>query len=167
MKPKLLALMVLLGLFSCTKPAPESNGKTDDGEDNKQEVIKPSLDKFYKGTTMCFASYLQDVGLVYRENGTESDPYKSVKEHGANIVRLQLDQCPFDSYNGVTIDWQTYERVLADMKKAKAEGLEVFLTLKPDYDIFSGSTVAHNNIPESWKGKSDSQVGDLLYQWVY
>ena len=167
MKIKLLALMVLLGICSCTKPASESDGKTDNGEDNTGEVIKPSLDKFYKGTTMCFASYLQDMGLVYRENGAESDPYTSVKQHGANIVRLQLDQCPFDNYNGLTIDWQTYSRVLADMKKAKEAGLDVFLTLKPDYDIFSESTVSHNNIPESWKGESDSKVGDLLYQWVY
>ena len=52
MKIKLLALMVLLGICSCTKPASESDGKTDNGEDNTGEVIKPSLDKFYKGSTM-------------------------------------------------------------------------------------------------------------------
>lgn len=167
MNIKLLALLALIPICSCTKPAPDSDEGDDNNGNNEQEVIKPSLDKFYKGTTMCFASYMQDVGLVYRENGAESDPYTSVKKHGANIVRLQLDQIGFGSYNGVNIDWQSYERVLADMKKAKAAGLEVFLTLKPDYDIFNGSTVSHNNIPESWKGQSDSKVGDLLYEWVY
>ena len=71
---------------------------------------------------MSFANYLIDFGLVYRENGEETNPYKSVKAHGANIVRLQLDRVAFNEINGVTIDWQQWERVLEDAKHAKAEG---------------------------------------------
>ena len=56
MKIKRLALRGLLGIWSCTKPAAESNGKTDNGEGNTGRIIKPGLDKFYEGTTMCFAS---------------------------------------------------------------------------------------------------------------
>lgn len=169
MKTRLLAFAILLTLCSCTKPGTENggNGNNSNVDNEKPEVVKPVIDKFYKGTTMCFASYVQDVGLVYREDGKECDPYKSVKAHGANIVRLQLDQCRFEEYDGVTIDWQSYERVLADMKKAKAAGLDVFLTLKPDYDKFTSSGADHNNIPEDWKGQGDSKVGDLLYDWVY
>ena len=55
----------------------------------------PEVEKFYKGTTMSFANYLIDFGLVYRENGEVTNPYKSVKAHGANIVRLQLDRVAF------------------------------------------------------------------------
>ena len=76
----------------------------------------PESDKFYKGTTMSFANYLIDFGLVYRENGEVTNPYQSVKEHGANIVRLQLDRVAFNAINGVTIDWQQWERVLEDAK---------------------------------------------------
>ncbi len=157
----------LLALLGCTGHGIEENGNNGNGNNNQQEIEKPVLDRFFKGTTMCFASYIQDVGLVYRENGQACDPYKSVKQHGANIVRLQLDQCPFEKYDGVTIDWQSYERVLADMKKAKDAGLDVFLTLKPDYDKFTDNGADHNNIPENWKGLSDSKIGDLLYEWVY
>lgn len=127
----------------------------------------PGKDFFYKGTTMSFASYLQDFGLKYREGGVETDPYVSVARHGANCVRLQLDQVPFDRYEGVTIDWQAWNRVLADAKKAKAQGMYIFLTLKPDYDIFSSTGTNHNNMPEAWSAMNESQVGQALHDWVF
>lgn len=121
---------------------------------------------FYKGTTMSFANYMQDIGLVYRENGVPTDPYESVKHHGANVVRLQLDMVPFDTYDGRTIDWQSYDRVVADAKCAKAQGLDIVLTLKPDCDRFSTSATVHNLLPEAWRGKSDAEIGNALYDWV-
>ena len=156
-------LLPVLLLLACSKP--DSGNDTPDPDPQPAPVLP--LDRFYKGTTMCFASYMQDCGLVYRENGSARDPYSSVKEHGANIVRLQLDYVAFSNYNGATIDWQKYDRVLADMKKAKAAGLEVFLTMKPDYDKFYESTTDHNNLPVAWSGKTEAQIGTLLYDWVY
>ncbi len=121
---------------------------------------------FYKGTTMSFANYMLDIGLVYRENGVPTDPYESVKRHGANVVRLQLDMVPFDTYDGRTIDWQSYDRVVADAKCAKAQGLDIVLTLKPDCDRFSTTSTGHNLLPEAWRGKSDAEIGNALYDWV-
>lgn len=156
-------LLPALLLLACSKP--DSGNVTPDPDPQPAPVLP--LDRFYKGTTMCFASYMQDCGLVYRENGSARDPYSSVKEHGANIVRLQLDYVAFSNYNGATIDWQKYDRALADMKKAKAAGLEVFLTMKPDYDKFYESITDHNNLPVAWSGKTEAQIGTLLYDWVY
>lgn len=130
------------------------------------EPVGPSDLPFYKGTTMSFANYMQEVGLVYRENGVPTDPYESVKCHGANVVRLQLDMVPFDTYDGRTIDWQSYDRVVADAKCAKAQGLDIILTLKPDCDRFSATSTVHNLLPEAWRGKSDAEVGNALYDWV-
>ena len=48
---------------------------------------EPEVEKFYKGTTMSVANYLIDSGLTFRENGEVTNPYKSAKAHGANIVR--------------------------------------------------------------------------------
>ena len=158
----LTLLLPALFLLACSKP---DTGKDTPGPD-PQPAPELSLDRFYKGTTMCFASYMQDCGLVYREKGAVKDPYSSVKEHGANIVRLQLDYVAFSNYNGATIDWQKYDRVLADMKKAKAAGLDVFLTMKPDYDKSYETSTAHNNLPDAWSGKTEAQVGTLLYDWV-
>ena len=127
----------------------------------------PEVEKFYKGTTMSFANYLIDLGLVYREGGEVTNPYKSVKAHGANIVRLQLDRVAFNEINGVTIDWQQWERVVEDAKCAKAEGLDIILTLKPDYDKYSSTGAQHNNIPEDWKSMDEVTLGGSLYNWVY
>ena len=125
------------------------------------------VETFYKGTTMSFANYLIDFGLVYRENGEVTNPYTSVKNHGANIVRLQLDRQAFSEINGVKIDWQQWDRVLEDAKMAKAEGLDIMLTLKPDYDKYSSTGAQHNNIPEDWKSMDEATLGGSLYNWVY
>lgn len=138
---------------------------------SEPEEPKPApevvLDTFYKGTTMSFANYLIDVGLVYREDGVVTNPYTSVKAHGANIVRLQLDRMPFPEIEGVTIDWQQWTRVVEDAQMAKAEGLDIMLTLKPDYDKFTSSGANHNNIPEEWKSLDEKALGEALYAWVY
>ena len=126
----------------------------------------PVVEKFYKGTTMSFANYMIDFGLEYREGGVVTNPYTSVKAHGANIVRLQLDRVAFDEINGVTIDWQQMSRVVEDAKCAETEGLEIMLTLKPDYDKFTATSAAHNNIPEEWKSLDEATLGGELYNWV-
>lgn len=144
------------------------------GTEDPTEVIPtpvpshtPGFDVFYKGTTMSFASYLQDLGLVYRENGSVTDPYVSVANHGGNCVRLQLDMVPFEKYDGVVIDWQSWDRVVADAKKAQANGLSIFLTLKPDYDIFNKTMTDHNNLPPAWASLSEEEIGKSLFDWVY
>ncbi len=161
-----LALTGILS-FSCnkedTKTDPDPDVPTGDGTEKT-----PGMDMFYKGSTMCFASYFEDAGLVYREDGEEADPYVSLKNHGANCVRLQLDQLSFSTYSGQTIDWNTKTRVIADAKRAQSAGLEIFLTLKPDYDIYSDTeSTSHNNIPGSWATLSESNLGQALYNWVY
>ena len=126
---------------------------------------------FMKGSTMCFANYERDLGLAYRENGAEKDPYVSMKEHGANIVRLQLNFEDFSQYascNGAAIDWATWERVVADAKMAKSCGLDVMLTLKPDADIYHEEReTEHNRVPVAWQSLTEAQMGDKLYEWVY
>ena len=73
----------------------------------------------------------------------------------------------FNEINGVTIDWQQWERVVEDAKMAKAEGLDIMLTLKPDYDKYTSTSATHNNIPEEWKSKNEVEIGGELYNWVY
>lgn len=158
----------LAAALMCVCAACNPSGAGDDG--GKEEPKEPQIREvtgFYKGTTMCFASYMQDFGLKYREGGVETDPYVSVKKHGANIVRLQLDQVGFAAIGGVKPDWQSYARVLADARRAHAQGLDIFLTLKPDYDMFTSESTVHNLQPAAWSGRNDEQVGDLLYEWVY
>ena len=163
MKNLLFSLFALLVLLACG----DDKGQGTPMPTPPEVKPTPEAEYFYVGTTMSFASYMEDLGLIYREGGEVADPYASVKAHGANIVRLQLDRQPFAEYNGVTIDWQQWDRVVADAKRAKAAGLDVMLTLKPDYDKYSATGAQHNNLPEDWQGKSEVELGDALYAWVY
>ena len=149
-------------------PSPSPDDKPDDPQPENPDAPEFFSTGFMKGSTMSFAQYVRDLGLIYRENGVETDPYESMKRHGANIVRLQLNFEAFPKYNGVTIDWATWARVVEDAKKAQANRLDVLLTLKPDADDYSSSsTVAHNRLPAAWKGLTEAQLGEKLYQWVY
>lgn len=134
------------------------------------EVTAPEYfsNDFMRGSTTCFAQYMIDLGLKYRENGVEKHPCASLKEHGANIVRLQLNFEDFSKINGTTVDWASWKRVLADAKTAYAHGLDVMLTLKPDADSYSETqSTAHNRLPAAWRSMTETQQGDALYQWVY
>lgn len=146
---------------------PNKEQPTPEPEPEPEPEPTPDVEVFYKGTTMSFANYMLDFGLVYREKDVATNPYTSVKNHGANIVRLQLDRQPFAEINGVTIDWQQWERVVEDAKMAKAEGLDIMLTLKPDYDKYTSTSATHNNIPEEWKSKNEVEIGGELHNWIY
>ena len=157
------SLMLLLSACGDDKEATPSPQPSP----NPEPTPMPMPENFYRGTTMSFANYLTDCGLVYREAGEAKNPYTSIKEHGANIVRLQLDRQAFEPINGVTIDWQQWERVVEDAKCAQQEGLDIMLTLKPDYDKYSASDASHNHIPEDWKSLSETELQETLYNWVY
>jgi arabinogalactan endo-1,4-beta-galactosidase len=119
---------------------------------------------FYKGVTMTFASYLEDVGgHVYKENGVAKDPYQSVKDHGGNMVRLQLEPELFartpgmEATNAPDVDWQVMSRLKKNMLRAKAAGLDVVLTLKHE-----------KYIPQCWANITNrEELGDTLYAWCY
>ena len=125
-------------------------------------------EEFMRGSTGCFSQYLLDLGLRYREKGVETHPFASLKAHGANIVRLQLNFEDFAPIDGTTVDWASWKRVLADAKTARDHGLDLLLTLKPDADLFyENRSTDHNRVPAAWRSLTETQLGDALYQWVY
>ena len=122
---------------------------------------------FMKGSTMSFASFLEGYGMQYREGGKETDPYLSMKNHGANIVRLQLNYEAFPKFEGQTIDWADYKAVVKDAKRAKSNQMDLLLTLKPDADNYTTNGTNHNLLPAAWSGLSEQEIGDKLYAWAY
>lgn len=139
MDRRIMAALLCVVLVSCSKETPGRGGG---------ETAMP----FMKGSTMSFVAYLEDQGLTYRENGRVADPYRSLRAHGANCVRLQLDLEPFADREGVRIDWQQMARVKADARRAQAAGLEVILTIKPDRNIYSATETVVNLVPTCWLG---------------
>ena len=172
-------LMLAVALVACggggeegeeptpTPPPPPTPTPTPDP--TPDPIVTPTYFStgFMKGSTMSFASFLEAYGLQYLENGTVTDPYLSLKRHGANIVRLQLNFEAFPKFEGESITWADYPAVAKDAKRAYANELDVLLTLKPDADSYTESTTHHNIVPAAWKGLSDEPLGEKLYEWVY
>ena len=119
-----LAMLMAVACGGDDKPVfpddPNPEKPVPDPEPEPEPEPMPDVVKFYKGTTMSFANYMIDFGLEYRESGEVTNPYTSIKNHGANMVRLQLDRQAFSEINGVTIDWQQMPRVIEDAKCAMA-----------------------------------------------
>lgn len=153
---------LLLILLFCT-----SCGKYDKGADDFDAAkwAQPASDIFYKGTTLMFADFLQDRGVVYQENGIPKDPYQSVKDHGGNITRLAVNvDIPevISEQVGYKLDMESWDCVKKQMEHARRVGLDVLLTFH----------MASNNgeaLPLSWKAKNLSQeaLGDTVYRWIY
>lgn len=171
-------LMVAAALVACggdgdgeePQPEPEPTPTpTPEPTPDPAPIVTPEYFStgYMKGSTMSFASYVEELGLTYREQGVETDPYLSLKNHGANIVRLQLNFEAFPKYNGVTIDWADYAMVVKDAKRAYSNQLDLLLTLKPDADTYTDELTHHNLIPKAWAGLSDEALGEKLYEWVY
>lgn len=128
--------------------------------------------EFYVGSSMTFASYMMDRGYVYKENGQAKDPFASLAEHGANIVRLEHKFGPYENQYtpaGQPADWARWERVKADAIHARRLGLEVFLTFTFNSVAPAKPVPVHNTVPDEWAGISDDQelarrVHDFVYE---
>ena len=87
--------------------------------------------ELYVGGTMGFTDYLENrCGIVFKENGVPKDPYQSMADHGATIVRLRLDHPPYaSSYSeGTQVDHKSVANVKIGMQRAKDAGLKTLLT---------------------------------------
>jgi arabinogalactan endo-1,4-beta-galactosidase len=138
---------------------------------NPAEYERPAPEKFYKGAMMTFTDFLQEHGGVkYYENGQEKDPWQSLKDHGANIVRLavtvdvnySMDPDADISIHDYLIDYSGWENVKKQLQHAKQVGLDVLLTFQLSSD--NGET-----IPDSWHWAelSQDELGKQVYDFVY
>ena len=87
--------------------------------------------ELYVGTTMGFTDFLEKrCGIVFKENGVPTDPFESLANHGATIVRLRIDHPPYSSSysNGEMVDHKSVENVKIGMQRAKNAGLKTLLT---------------------------------------
>lgn len=98
-----------------------------------EEASNPTpSDVFYKGSSMFYVKH-QEVhgGVVFKENGVPKDAFQSLKDHGANIVRLRIDNPPYSSSyttGYADVDFGSPAKVKIEMLRAKNAGLKTLLT---------------------------------------
>lgn len=118
-----IGIIILLLQFSCTSDNPIPTPAT--------YVPTPS-DVFYKGSYMAYVAHQETNGnVVFKENGVPKDAFQSIADHGANIVRLRIDNPPYNSSYTVgyaDVDFGSPEKVKIEMQRAQNAGLKTLLT---------------------------------------
>jgi arabinogalactan endo-1,4-beta-galactosidase len=126
-KSYILQIIIALSLLLNTSCTVESGIPTADQATNPI----PS-DVFYKGSYMAYVKHQETHGGVFfKENGVPKDAFQSLKDHGANIIRLRIDNSPYiSSYTTgyANVDFGSPEKVKIEMQRAKNAGLKTLLT---------------------------------------
>lgn len=115
---------------------------------------------FYKGTMMTFAPRLMSspCGIVYKDGGVPTNPFKSIKDHGGNMARLWAGpDGPLTNQYTIDgpLDFGCWYNVKKDVATAKSYGLDVFMTY------------FNSDIPTSWANVTDDVLPDTIYKFVY
>lgn len=98
----------------------------------EQNPVPTPSDVFYKGSYMAYVKHQETYGgVVFKENGVPKDPFQSLADHGANIVRLRIDNPPYSSsYTAgfANVDFGSPAKVKIESQRAKNAGLKTLLT---------------------------------------
>lgn len=115
---------------------------------------------FFKGVDLSYVNELEDVGVVYTENGEEVDVYELMNEYGANLLRLRLWHNP---------TWTEYS-TLTDVKKSigRAKALDMYVLLDFHYSD-TWTDPEQNTVPAAWLAVVDSVsvLADSVYNYTY
>jgi arabinogalactan endo-1,4-beta-galactosidase len=129
--------------------------------------------EIYVGTTMGFADYLENrCGIVYKENGVPKDPFQSLADHGASIVRLRIDHPPYSSSysEGQMVDHKSFENVKIGMQRAKDAGLKTLLTFGYTSWALEDSQKLNDYVaPLGWQeiALDMEKITDSVYTFTY
>ena len=127
----------------------------------------------YIGTTMGFTDYLENsCGIVFEENGVPADPFQSLANHGATIVRLRLDLPPYvSSYSeGTVVDYRSIENVKTGMQRAIEAGLKTLLTFSYQSFTLEDSNKLNPYVaPLEWQEIASDldKITDSVYAYTY
>jgi arabinogalactan endo-1,4-beta-galactosidase len=129
--------------------------------------------KVYVGTTMGFTDYLEkNCGVVYKESGEPADPFVSLSEHGANIVRFRVGFPPYSSSysNGQVIDHESPENVKTGMQRAKDAGLKSLLSFSYQSFALEDSQKLNDYVaPLEWQSFASDvdRLADSVYRYTF
>jgi arabinogalactan endo-1,4-beta-galactosidase len=135
-------------------------------------IVNSKAQSFWVGGTMHYASQLEESGIVFKENGIPTDPYASMKEHGANLVRLSVHLPPYlSSYTeNKVVDYTSPDKIKECLRRVKANGMQVLITFP--YSSFTLDDASNLNIyaaPLRWQSIAGNLdiLKDSVYNYTY
>jgi arabinogalactan endo-1,4-beta-galactosidase len=167
MKVRLTFLLYLILSFSCADK--KQSGEEDPGTGEQSGFHWFTSDEFVMGADLSYVSQIEDHGGVYRDSSKIRDPFRIMKNHGANMVRLRLWLNPvwvkMVYGNAQTPLYSGYADVEKAIQRAKALGMAVNL------DFHYSDTWAdpgNQQPPATWENITSLQVlKDSVYNYTF
>lgn len=112
----------------------------------------------------------ESLGAKYYDDGKQQDLFDILQNNGVNFIRVRtfVNSCigyAKESYSGANsnVCWCDLEHTIAIAKRIKAHNMGFFL----DFHMSdTWASIGHQNVPASWKGKSNAEMGKLAYEHV-
>ncbi len=121
-------------------------------------------DQFCMGVDLSYVNQVEDYGGIYRDSGKIKDPFKLLKDRGANTVRVRLWHDPkwvADLNNGK--NYYDLTGVEKTIRRAKENRMTVNLDI---HYSDRWADPAHQETPAAWKGLSIEMLKDSVYNYT-
>ena len=160
-------LLILLSLtISCKKDNPVP---AEEKPVQVSEYVYYQPDEFAMGVDLSYVNQVEDHGGTYRDSAQIRDPYRIMKEHGANFIRVRLWHNPTwvrDVYGGGNIPLYSG---LADVEKTIQRAKDWGMAVNLDFHYSDTWADPGNQIPpKAWQDITDLQVlKDSVYNYTF
>ena len=135
-------------------------------------IVSSKAQPFQVGGTMHYASQIEESGIEFKENGIPTDPYTSMKVHGANLIRLSVLLPPYSSSytENKVVDYTSPEKIKECFRRVKANGMRALITFP--YSSFALEDSSNLNIytaPLPWQSIAGNLeiLKDSVYKYTY
>jgi arabinogalactan endo-1,4-beta-galactosidase len=121
-------------------------------------------EKFSMGVDLSYVNQVEDYGGIFKDSGKSRDPFRIMKDHGANTVRVRLWHTP--DWVGNLNNGKLYYDLLGTEKtirRAKENGMAVNLDI---HYSDRWADPAHQETPVAWTGLSVSVLKDSVYNYT-
>ena len=148
------ASLVLLS-FTCKKQVQPSAGE--------QKTIY-GWEKFSMGVDLSYVNQVEDYGGIYKDSGKNKDPFRIMKDHGANTVRVRLWHTP--TWVGKLNNGKMYYDLYGTeetIRRAKGQGMAVNLDI---HYSDRWADPAHQETPAAWSGLPLMILKDSVYNYT-
>ncbi len=167
MKNQFLLIILLFLSFSCKDKTP--SGGEDPIPDDKPKYRLFTPDEFAMGVDLSYVNQIEDHGGVYRDSSKVRDPFRIMKDHGANTIRVRLWHNPVwvrTVYNNQQKPlYSGLADVIKTIQRAKALGLAVNLDI---HYSDSWADPGKQKPPVAWESITSSQVlKDSVYNYTF
>lgn len=122
---------------------------------------------FLFGADLSYVNEMEDCGVVYKENGTDKDPYQIFADNNCGLVRLRLWHTPawYDNLNSGH-RYSDFQDVKKSIQRARGKGMKVLL----DFHLSDNwADPDKQRVPNAWNAVVDNLpvLKDSLYNYIF